>query len=342
MNSFWKTLYIGTVVIELGVMSFYGYTVYRKKQIEKNVLGVTSVNPIKKENLIFPPDAKLKYFYESKPNTEEKDQRGWLPYTATYTINSDSLNERFDYSIEKQQNVFRIITLGDSFTFGHCVNTTDNWPEQLENSLNTKLKCKNIQKFEVINLGGAGYDIEYIVHRYKIRGMKYQPNLILWLESGTGFIRYYEEMNQLAEMCEATKSADISQLELNDGDPYNEYACWNLSESETMKKNDGIIGMNKLNVFWDNFYRSKGNTPFVYMLFSYIEDNHIAKAKKWTDNKLNTMLYTGIPNIYEKNGTLPDWHPNAKGHKIIANDVFQYLLKNNIIPCESSLPENLQ
>jgi len=35
---------------------------------KKNILGETAVNPIKKENLIFPKEGELKYFYEPKPN----------------------------------------------------------------------------------------------------------------------------------------------------------------------------------------------------------------------------------------------------------------------------------
>jgi len=167
MNSFTKTLFFGTVAVELCVCGFYGFTVYRKKQIEKNVLGAISINPIKKENLIFSPDAELKYFYEPKPNTKQNENPDWLSYTATYSINGDSLNERYEYTIEKPKNSFRIVTIGDSWTFGLYVDTINNWPEKLEDKLNTSIHCKNIDNVEVINLGVHGYDLLYVNNRFK-------------------------------------------------------------------------------------------------------------------------------------------------------------------------------
>jgi len=93
----------------------------------------------------------LKYFYEYESDQKVQDSPEWLGYTVTYSYNKDSLNERYNYSEEKGTGVFRVITLGDSFTFGLHVNTEENYPEQLEVILNNRLKCKNISKFEVIN-----------------------------------------------------------------------------------------------------------------------------------------------------------------------------------------------
>ena len=58
--------------------------------------------------------------------------------------------------IKKNKDTFRIITLGDSFTFGMYINTKDNWTELLEDKLNSDMGCKNISMFEVINLGVGG------------------------------------------------------------------------------------------------------------------------------------------------------------------------------------------
>ena len=105
---------------------------------------------------------------------------------AVYNINSDTFNERFDYEINKDDKTFRIITLGDSFTFGYIVDTKNNWTELLEDKLN-QLHCANFDKIEVINLGVVGYDIQYSVERFKLRGKKYNPDLVLWLLKGDDF-----------------------------------------------------------------------------------------------------------------------------------------------------------
>lgn len=95
-------------------------------QKSKNLPGFISINPIKKEIMAFTPTDKLKYFYKPKPNTTETDSAYWLTYKPEYTINSDSLNERFEYLVNKPKDTYRIITLGNSFTFGMWVNTKDN------------------------------------------------------------------------------------------------------------------------------------------------------------------------------------------------------------------------
>lgn len=142
-----------------------------------------SAMPIKKEYIIFPAVRDLRYFYEFKPSTEQVTEIGeipWLKRRVVATINADGLNERFDYSIVKPPNTFRIMTLGDSFTFGAFMNTAENYPEQLEERLNNDLICPKIKKFEVINLAVYGYDIHFSTYRFKIRGMKYHPDLVLW------------------------------------------------------------------------------------------------------------------------------------------------------------------
>src|SRR4030067_1940185 len=43
-------------------------------------------------------DSNLKYFYEPKAKNTIIEKPDWLDNSATYTINSDTLNERFEYS----------------------------------------------------------------------------------------------------------------------------------------------------------------------------------------------------------------------------------------------------
>jgi lysophospholipase L1-like esterase len=90
-------------------------------------------------------------------------------------INSDGFRDR-DFSIKKNTNTFRIIALGDSFTFGWGLNLTDTWPKQLENKLNERIKNKH---FEVLNFGVGGYNTIQEVLMFKEKGIKYNPDLLL-------------------------------------------------------------------------------------------------------------------------------------------------------------------
>ena len=161
------------VIIEVIAIFILGSKIYT---MQNNTAMI--INPITKENLLFSSEGNLKNFYEHKPKRIMKDEGG---KEIVNTINSDALNERFEYTTDKPKDTFRIISLGDSFTYGFGVNTPDNYSEVLEDLLNNELYCKNFKRFEVINLGVQGYDIEYAAERFRRRGQKYNPDLVIWL-----------------------------------------------------------------------------------------------------------------------------------------------------------------
>ena len=47
-------------------------------------------------------------------------------------------------------------------------------------------------KFEVINLGVSGYDIAYSIHRFATRGIKYNPDLVVFLVINDNFTKFQE------------------------------------------------------------------------------------------------------------------------------------------------------
>lgn len=81
------------------------------------------LDPIQKGSILF-PKKQLKYFYEPTPNSTRYLDREWittLGYTPNtivrYKINNDGLNQIPNYPATKSTGIYRIITLGDSFTF---------------------------------------------------------------------------------------------------------------------------------------------------------------------------------------------------------------------------------
>src|SRR3989344_6245682 len=83
------------------------------KTLKIRNMRVKYPSQLKKETYFHPENERLKYYYESMPDNTYSFQLEWLPGEITYNINSDGLNERYNYPVVKKDNIFRIITLGD-------------------------------------------------------------------------------------------------------------------------------------------------------------------------------------------------------------------------------------
>lgn len=326
------------IILELAVIAFLAGKIYLK---QSQVLGENiSINPISKEDVVFPnqdSESDLKNFYEPKPNTNEtrKKKMTWLPpdYVYTSTINADGLNERFDYSIEKDPNVFRIVTLGDSITFGAYVDTKDNYPERLEDLLNSNLTCRNNKKFEVINLGVGGYDIQYAVERFKRRGIKYSPDLVLWHLWNDDFseLREIEEI-KAKQYWEQMIADGASPEDLAERGFYSLVlkARQELKEqiSEQEKIGYHMAALQKLNDYY------KGKLVFITR-YSHggLINAYMVALRAVANTRRQTYFYNELNPRHER---LPDnAHPTGKGYVQIAGEIFDYLKQNGLVPCGS-------
>lgn len=90
-------------------------------------------------------------------------------------INSDGFRGR-EYSVDKPNNTFRVVVLGDSFTFGWGVNLEETYCYLLEQMLNEKYPEK---KFEVLNFGVPGMNTASGVRRFKEKALKYNPDVVI-------------------------------------------------------------------------------------------------------------------------------------------------------------------
>src|SRR5688572_27265516 len=91
-----KTILMTLIFVQVLVVGYLVYTIYAKPR----VLGV-SVTPIDKDSLMVTPDENLSFFFEPVPNQPLKyGYNGVQGMKGIASINSDSLNERFDYKVE--------------------------------------------------------------------------------------------------------------------------------------------------------------------------------------------------------------------------------------------------
>lgn len=319
-------LFIFIIVTQLLIIFFLGFNYISKKN--QKIQGEVAISPIEKEELTFPTDSKFEHFYELECDIVAESKQEWLPYVAKYTYNSDCLNERFDYSVEKPKGVFRLMTLGDSYTFGQYVNTEDNYPEQLEELLNNQLNCQNIEKFEVINLGVPGYDIQYSVHRFKKRGAKYQPDLILWFLKGDDFSQLQELMAERVDQIEDEASrSGLTEKYIQEGGIYFSY---NMAQEELLEEygEDWILD-NQKKFLSDFFQNYQGKT----VLFTHRGEGY--KINNMINNFVNeqekTFFFLIDYNLFDK---LPDDHYSAKGYATLANKLLDYLTNEKIFTCD--------
>ena len=106
---------------------------------------------------------------------------GWEggEFEAPVVINSKGLrNPEIPY--QKPAGVYRILALGDSWTFGFRMNEPDAYPRQLERDLNERAVARGyLSRFEVINAGVIGYSTDQEAAYLRVEGWKYQPDLVL-------------------------------------------------------------------------------------------------------------------------------------------------------------------
>ena len=321
-----KYLYIPFVIIQLIVIAFLGIQIRNKKQ----VLGSVSMNPIHEDSIEYTDANNLSHFYEPKSNTTQTEENLMAIPQTPKDINSDSLNEPRDYMVEKPADTIRIITLGDSFTFGAYVKTEENWTERLEKKLTETPICKD-KKVEVINLGVGGYDIQYAVERLKLRGLKYEPDLVIWFLKDDDFEQIHQLVYETEEKIRADlkKSGEYDKL-IASGDYY---PSWQRAFSSFQKeyREEKILKLQQ--TYLDQFNQTyKGK--LLVITFPVTKSNYKSLMSKFLEARQNAsyLELTGINK--DKKLALPDGHPSSRGHTVISEDVYAYLTDNKSMLCD--------
>ncbi|OGK66542.1 hypothetical protein A2313_00845 [Candidatus Roizmanbacteria bacterium RIFOXYB2_FULL_41_10] len=325
MNKKWLLLIL--VVIQ-AVIIVYLIQQYRLKARNQRA---ASLNFLSKTMAVKNRQTDLKYFYEPKANSIINQADFQKPFPAKYTINSDRLNERFDYDPKQAGNHHRIVTLGDSYTFGLYVNTFENYSEVLEKMFQQPA-CLAKKPVEVINLGVWGYDLHYSLERYRLRGIKYQPDMLIWLIKQDDLEQINEQMIPIEEQC--TQEL-IDKRQLNDLNKPGYLECYreaitNIQTELGLKKNlerlDRIV----------NQYLPLLPERIVLVGLANTQASYKSWIKTLTKRRAG-ITYLELPNLHQnsKNYFAPnDYHPNAQGHKYLAKWLFDYLLETTELKCQ--------
>lgn len=93
-----------------------------------------------------------------------------------FSVNSMGFRGR-EFRFKKPNNVYRVIALGESTTWGYINDDEHTWPRELERYLNEKYD--GAVKFEVINAGVPGYNSLESLINLTIRLLDLSPDMII-------------------------------------------------------------------------------------------------------------------------------------------------------------------
>lgn len=307
-----KKLFLFIVATQMVIIVALGYKIMVLKK--QNILGVITVSTIDKNSVSSNKKSTLDFFYEPHANSIDNRKPAWLKKSVKININSDTLNERRDYALKAEPNTYRIIAVGDSFTYGQYIDTEKNWTELLEDRLNSGLSiCKGAyDQFEVINLGVKGYDIEYGVERYRLRAVKYNPDLVIWMH--VNHKRINEKLYPFISTYPKRGDSDVSPEEvlLAREYAYEEFFKNTTKEEILSYQADRLL---ELNTYFTG--------PLIIAFWPVGEQEYYDIYKEFALKRPNTE--TMKISLSESENFLQDGHPSELGHVRIAELMFNFL-----------------
>jgi hypothetical protein len=157
------------IVLALGMMEIgFRVVLHRSKQLEESRESAFSMLHTSDETLL----------YRHRPGahtTYTQDE-----FSVDVSINSHGFRD-VERTYDRQDGVFRVFVLGDSFMAALQVEREDALPAQLEARLNADPRTAGSgYRFEVLNGGVGGYNTldEYLLLREE--AIRYEPDLVLY------------------------------------------------------------------------------------------------------------------------------------------------------------------
>jgi lysophospholipase L1-like esterase len=137
---------------------------------------------------IFMKDPSGTYPFLLRPSS-----RGFL-FQCPISINSKGFRGK-EFS-DKSTNIYRIVVVGESTTFGITLNPDDHpWPELLEEMVRDRLKLS--KTVQVINAGGPAYDIHHTLCRLQNQILPLSPDMVIAYHGVNGFALLHDSLPRL-------------------------------------------------------------------------------------------------------------------------------------------------
>lgn len=256
----------------------------------------------------------------------------------------------YEYSYTKDDRVYRIIIIGDSIAQGQGVKLEESFGKVLEKKLNNLLKSKKY-KIEVIILALSGYSTSQELILLKKEALCYSPNLIIWsyVLNDPAHPIYHNANGELGRYFFKPKIHTISFILKK---------LFEIKEKIKSKNCDKEYHKLLHCVYWDQIESNinqighiseKNNVPIIFLIHPVFEKN-----KDFNIYSLN-LLHKKLSKAASKSGLIvldlldaykaynPDeiklhnkkwydpWHPNVKGHMIVAEYIYNNIDRKEYI-----------
>jgi hypothetical protein len=275
-------------------------------------------------------------------------------------INSAGFRDT-EYELNKPEDIFRIIVLGDSFTFGHGVSDDETYPNQLEILLNQPTQSV---KYEVLNFAVDDYNAQQEFALLRTKGFAYNPDMIV-----IGF--YYNDIEVKNLNPDQTKNGELKDVKQKNRLSW--YFNYLRQSSYFIKflspRINALLRMMGVKSFGTsgrlNDFLSKENIPGWRECQKILLE--IKKETQQRDIKLVIVLLVDalrldknypfrqthkvVKDFLQNNGipvvdlldkldgkdlsgyrvSLLDAHPNPEVHKLYAEEIFKSLIENNLL-----------
>jgi lysophospholipase L1-like esterase len=278
------------------------------------------------------------------------ESKPWTDRPRRHYFSAQSKNTRdYKYSVEKPAETFRIVVVGDSFTFAYGNQFDDSFSKRLERILNLNAQTP---KVEVINLGNPGNAIQHNAISVKKALELLHPDLVV-LEvtlNDPELTPYDKEGNRIklvnnekpSGLAAHSKIIQFVKTRLANSKSHREYLEYFLG---LFKNKDTLTnfetGMSQIAQACKT-----ANVPLVSVVFpllSYPLDDgypfnepHQVAHRVLEQNAIPYIdllkSYRGIPSIRLTADPVRDPHPNEIAHRIAANDLYEWLKKGKYLP----------
>jgi len=198
----------------------------------------------------------------------------------------------------KPAGSFRVLCLGDSYTFGAYVDDSETWPAQLEVALR---EANPDRQVDVINGGVSGFTIVDELAIVKEQGLSVEPDVVV-----IGFV-----LNDLADLTRRVSSREMLRISAS------ESAAYPLGPFKTMLRQTAIYNAMFLMKAWVR--KSTGNDPTIqevgiyHLLKPRFDDSTVRLFEQYKRHlvELKTILDArGIPLVLM---IFPYWEQISQG-----------------------------